>query len=187
MACTPNAESFRSPRTRLPAQGIRARPRPPRSDRRARRAGLLNQLLGARESVDFSRRVEQPACSAVGQSGFRFHDLRHSRTPGGLHRCQPKGTHTPDWPRRPEAALIDQYATTARDRAVADASSALAVPKPASAELPNRQLVTREDGNSPPRQTSADGGGCGCQVPVSSPGSCGMEHPRRSFRTASEK
>ena len=47
----------------------------------------------------------------------------------------------------------------ARDRAVAHALSALAVPKSALAESPNLQLVTRKIGDSPTKQTPADGSG----------------------------
>ena len=119
---------------------------------------------------NFNRRVWQPACAAVGLSGFRFHDLRHS----GNTLAASTGASLKELMRRmghasPRAALIYQHATTARDRAVAEALSALAVPKPALAEAPSLQLLTREDRNSATLQTPMDGGGCGIDVGWSTP------------------
>ena len=67
---------------------------------------------GALRRSNFSRRVWQPACAAVGLQGFRFHDLRHT----GNTLAASTGASTKELMSRmghasPRAALIYQHAT----------------------------------------------------------------------------
>jgi integrase len=78
---------------------------------------------------NFNRRVWQPALSAAGLTGLRFHDLRHT----GNTLAASTGASTKELMSRmghasPRAALIYQHATPERDRLLAEALSRLATP-----------------------------------------------------------
>ena len=97
---------------------------------------------------NFARRTWAPAVRAVGLTGFRFHDLRHT----GNTLASSTGASTKELMARmgqanPRAALIYQHATAERDHALAAALSRLA----GSSDAPRNRLrtVPDESGCSP--------------------------------------
>ena len=91
---------------------------------------------------NFARRTWAPAVRAVGLTGFRFHDLRHT----GNTLASSTGASTKELMARmghatPRAALIYQHATAERDHALAAALSRLAE----SVEAPPKRLRTVPD------------------------------------------
>ena len=85
--------------------------------------GLLGGVL---RRSNFRRRMWVPACEAVGLSGLRFHDLRHT----GNTLAAVTGASTRELMARmghssPRAALVYQHATADRSAAIAKALSEL--------------------------------------------------------------
>lgn len=109
------------------------------------------------EANNFRRRVWVPATRAVGLSGLRFHDLRHTagtlaaRTGATTKEIMARLGHA-----SPRAAMVYQHAAEDRDRLIAERLAAMAIEAGVGMVLPFRQKT--EPLSNPASNAEGDNG-----------------------------